>query len=171
MSACTIIHGCAQMRTSHLKHKHYSQEQGLQWLIHIAKGLKYLHTARPMASPLHGSCNRKSHLLLHCWMAPVPDGDALSAMQVIWRDAKLENVLMRSESTPVHGCSSIQLLVTGRSRQPGGCTHISLPVRRGQGRRAGGLPGRLWAGRAHPQPLRAQGELNTVSLPTTMNAL
>ena len=40
-----------QMTTSHLHKKHYSQEQGLRWLIQIAKGLKYLHTARPVASP------------------------------------------------------------------------------------------------------------------------
>lgn len=38
-----------------MRHKHYSQEQGLQWLIHMAKGLKYLHTARPMASSQFGT--------------------------------------------------------------------------------------------------------------------
>ncbi|KAK9918987.1 hypothetical protein WJX75_008520 [Coccomyxa subellipsoidea] len=51
-----------QMCTNHLKKKYYSEAQALQWAIHIAKGLNYLHTARP---------------------------------KVIWRDAKLENILMR----------------------------------------------------------------------------
>jgi hypothetical protein len=41
-----------QMLTAHQRRKHYSQEQGLRWLIDIAKGLKYLHTSRPMARTL-----------------------------------------------------------------------------------------------------------------------
>ena len=45
--------GGMQMTTAHLHKKHYSQDQGLAWLIQIAKGLKYLHTARPVASPCH----------------------------------------------------------------------------------------------------------------------
>ncbi|CAL8471285.1 g10827 [Coccomyxa elongata] len=51
-----------QMCTNHLRKKYYSEIQALHWAIQIAKGLKYLHTAKPM---------------------------------VIWRDAKLENILMR----------------------------------------------------------------------------
>lgn len=37
-----------QMCTNHLRKKHYSEIQALQWAIQIAKGLKYLHTAKPM---------------------------------------------------------------------------------------------------------------------------
>ena len=44
--------GAMQMLTAHQRRKHYSQEQGLRWLIDIAKGLKYLHTSRPMARSL-----------------------------------------------------------------------------------------------------------------------
>ena len=38
------------MCTNHLKKKYYSEAQALQWAIHIAKGLNYLHTARPKVS-------------------------------------------------------------------------------------------------------------------------
>ncbi|CAK0785797.1 hypothetical protein CVIRNUC_009008 [Coccomyxa viridis] len=51
-----------QMCHAHTKRKHYSQEQALEWMIQIAKGLRYLHTSKP---------------------------------KVVWRDAKLENILMR----------------------------------------------------------------------------
>ena len=65
LAACA----CAQMQTSHLRRRHYSQEQGLAWMVQVAKGLKYLHSARPM---------------------------------VVWRDGKLENILMRSEAPLKH---------------------------------------------------------------------
>lgn len=38
------------MCTNHLKKKYYSEAQALQWAIHIAKGLKYLHSAKPKVS-------------------------------------------------------------------------------------------------------------------------
>ncbi|KAK9918800.1 hypothetical protein WJX75_007031 [Coccomyxa subellipsoidea] len=62
-----------QMCTHHLRKKHYSEAQALQWAIQIAKGLKYLHAAKPT---------------------------------VIWRDAKLENILMRSvnNGTQLEAC-------------------------------------------------------------------
>lgn len=36
-----------QMCTNHLKKKHYTEAQALQWAIQIAKGLRYLHSAKP----------------------------------------------------------------------------------------------------------------------------
>jgi serine/threonine protein kinase len=38
------------MCTHHLRKKHYSEAQALQWAIQIAKGLKYLHAAKPTVS-------------------------------------------------------------------------------------------------------------------------
>jgi len=35
------------MCTNHLKKKHYTEAQALQWAIEIAKGLRYLHSAKP----------------------------------------------------------------------------------------------------------------------------
>lgn len=36
-----------QMCTNHLRKKHYTHAQALQWAIQIARGLKYLHTSKP----------------------------------------------------------------------------------------------------------------------------
>ena len=35
------------MGHAHHARKHYSQEQALEWIIQIAKGLRYLHTSKP----------------------------------------------------------------------------------------------------------------------------
>lgn len=41
-----------QMGHAHHARKHYSQEQALEWIIQIAKGLRYLHTSKPKVHAL-----------------------------------------------------------------------------------------------------------------------
>ena len=40
------------MGHAHHARKHYSQEQALEWIIQIAKGLRYLHTSKPKVHAL-----------------------------------------------------------------------------------------------------------------------
>ena len=53
--------GAVQMCHAHTKRKHYSQEQALEWMIQIAKGLRYLHTAKPKVLPPLSSLSLSYH--------------------------------------------------------------------------------------------------------------
>ena len=46
---------------AHTKRKHYSQEQALEWMIQIAKGLRYLHTSKPKVLPILSSLEASKH--------------------------------------------------------------------------------------------------------------
>ena len=89
-----------QMCRTHTKHKYYSQKQALEWIMQIAAGLKYLHTLRPkvvlsiqtisVLQSMHSSHTAQG-------FGPFASDNA-SLTQVVWRDAKLENILLRSKS-------------------------------------------------------------------------
>ena len=64
-SHCNFLTLLLQMGHAHHARKHYSQEQALEWIIQIAKGLRYLHTSKPkvLGIPL-AVCEAIMHNLL-----------------------------------------------------------------------------------------------------------